>query len=202
MDGKRKGKLIYIFVGVPICLAELMAYCGCRMFIDILAHIYLIGGLIVAVGTGLYCFYWKHFPLKPGESEDEISPEDSWKSFVISTRDNRFKQLINMDIYVLTGLVGFIVFCTPLLPDTAKLKMLPIMISGVLLFSFLLFTHGCATWAYVREVKKCPSVRFSREEGVWLLEVTDEILHRLIQADVLGLFILGILIGRLFNLRY
>jgi len=59
-----------------------------------------------------------------------------------------------------------------------------------------------ASWAYTREVKKCPSARFSKEAGVWLLEVTDEILHRLIQADVLGLFILGILIGRLFNLRY
>ena len=106
-----------------------------------------------------------------------------------------------MDIYVTTGLIGLIVFCTTLLPDAAKLKM-PIVLAGVFIFFFLLFTHGWATWAYVREVKKCPSVRFSREEGVWLLEVTDEILHRLIQADVLGLFILVILIGRLFNLRY
>ena len=73
---------------------------------------------------------------------------------------------------------------------------------GLFIFFFLALNHGWATWAYTREVKKCPSVRFSKEEGAWLLEVTDEILHRLIQADAIGLFVLLALMGLLFSLRY
>lgn len=211
MDGKRKGCILVL---ASLVLLAASSYEAWKFFksddwaliwgvgrSSIMIFIIMILILAVVILTGLCYFHLKPFFLKPGESEDEISPEDSWKSFVISTRDNRFKQLINMDIYVLTGLIGLIVFCTTLLPDAAKLKM-PIVLAGVIIFSFLFFTHWWASWAYTREVKKCPSARFSREEGVWLLEVTDEILHRLIQADAIGLFVLLALMGLLFSLRY
>ena len=194
---KRGLGLILIVVSLLMIVAILAKP---NWLINVLACILWIGGILIAGLTGFYCFLFelKPLPLKPSDSGDKISPEDSWKSFVISTRDSRFKQLINMDIYVITGVIGLIVFCTTLLPmpDAAKLKVVPIIILGALVFIFLPFTHVCATWAYVREVKKCPSVRFSREEGVWLLEVTDEIIHRLILADLLGFFILGALIVR------
>jgi len=109
MDGKHKGKLIYIFVGVPICLAlaELMAYCGCRMFIDILARIYLIGGLIVAVGTGPYCFLFKSFPSKPMGSEDKASIQD-WGMSILTILESRRNWLIVFDVAVGGAAVNYL----------------------------------------------------------------------------------------------
>lgn len=208
-----------------------------RNFIDVLTCIYWAEGFLVVLVFGPYYFNWfnyfnlKSFPLKPSklkfsESKDEIFPEDSWRSFVISTRDNRFKQLINMDIYAVTGIIGWMIFATQNLDDNAQsqpsligrivfcVKSLfmsneavkrkgSIVLAGLLVSSFFFLTHFCASLAYIEEVvKKCPSVRFSKEEGIWLLEVTDEILHRLILADLLGFFIFGALIVRIFSLRY
>ena len=201
-----------------------------RNFIDVLTCIHWAEGFLVVPVFGPYYFNLKSFPLKPSklkfsESKDEIFPEDSWRSFVISTRDNRFKQLINMDIYAVTGIIGWMIFATQNLDDNAQsqpsligrivfcVKSLfmsneavkrkgSIVLAGFLVSSFFFLTHFCASLAYIEEVKKCPSVRFSKEEGAWLLEVTDEIIHRLILADLLGFFILGALIVRIFSLHY
>ena len=114
--------------------------------------------------------------------------------------ETRRSWLIGFDVAIGTFAASYL----KLFMDKRKIENLnqELAFLGLFIFFFLAFNHGWASWAYVREVKKCPSVRFSREEGVWLLEVTNEILHRLIQADVLGLSILVILIGSLFNLRY
>lgn len=201
MDGKRKGMLIYIVVVVPICLAELMAYCGCRVFIDILAFLYLIGGLFVTVGTGGYYFLYKPFPSKSDVSVEETPSKDScWVASVLSILETRRNWFVGFNIAVWTLTAKYL----GLFIDGTRVKELNqgLVFLGFFVLVLLAFNHGLASWAYTREVKKCPSARFSREEGVWLLEVTDEILHRLLQADVLGLFILVIVIGHLFSLHY
>lgn len=201
MDGKRKGMLIYIVVVVPICLAELIAYCGCRVFIDILAFLYLIGGLFVTVGTGGYYFLYKPFPSKSDVSVEETPSKDScWVASVLSILETRRNWFVGFNIAVWTLTAKYL----GLFIDGTRVKELNqgLVFLGFFVLVLLAFNHGLASWAYTWEVKKCPSVRFSREEGVWLLEVTDEILHRLIQADAIGLFVLLALMGLLFSLRY
>ena len=201
MDEKRKGKLIYIVVVVPICLAELMAYCGCRVFIDILAFLYLIGGLFVTVGTGGYYFLYKPFPSKSDVSVEETPSKDScWVASVLSILETRRNWFVGFSIAVWTLTAKYL----GLFIDGTRVKELNqgLVFLGFFVLVLLAFNHGLASWAYTREVKKCPSVRFSKEEGAWLLEVTDEILHRLIQADAIGLFVLLALMGLLFSLHY
>ena len=103
MDEKRKGKLIYIVVVVPICLAELMAYCGCRVFIDILAYTYLIGGFSIALGTGLYCFYWK-FKLR--RSKKQYSPLQTEKRSRVNSSKESIKRISGTYSYVV-DCIGF-----------------------------------------------------------------------------------------------
>lgn len=197
MDGKRK------WLGL-ICIAVLLldisaALTRQKCLIDLLAYIYLIVGFLVVIGTGLYYFHCKPFPSKPIGSGDKTSIQ-AWGTSILTILETRRSWLIGFDVAIGTFAASYL----KLFMDKRKIKNLnqELAFLGLFIFFFLAFNHGWASWAYVREVKKCPSVCFSREEGVWLLEVTDEILHRLILADVLGLFILVIVIGHLFSLRY
>ena len=164
-----------------------------------LAHSHLWGGLLIAIVTGPYCFLFKSFPSKPIGSRDKASIQD-WGTSILTILEYRRTWLIVFDVAVGGAAANYL----SLFWDKRKIESLntELALLGLLVLFFLVLNHGFATWAYTREVKKCPSARFSREEGVWLLEVTDEILHRLLQADVLGLFILVIVIGHLFSLRY
>lgn len=223
MDGKRIGKLvcrymcrcicrlfnilntfklrILVSILVSILLMHLMTYCGCRVFIDILAFLYLIGGLFVTVGTGGYYFLYKPFPSKSDVSVEETPSKDScWVASVLSILETRRNWFVGFNIAVWTLTAKYL----GLFIDGTRVKELNqgLVFLGFFVLVLLAFNHGLASWAYTREVKKCPSARFSKEEGVWLLEVTDEILHRLIQADAIGLFVLLALMELLFSLRY
>lgn len=229
MDGKRKWLWLILIAALLLHISAELTKQKC--LIDLLAHIYLGAGLIVALGTGWYYFHehssrsdisgeetpskgsritlvlsildyflCKPFPSKPDVSEDESKLKNFWNKSVLSILETRRNWLFGSDV----AIGAFVLNYLNLFIDKRKIENLnkELAFLGFFVLILLLFNHGLASWAYVREVKKCPSVRFSREEGVWLLEVTNEILHRLIQADVLGLSILVILIGSLFNLRY
>jgi hypothetical protein len=171
------------------------------VFIDILAFLYLIGGLFVTVGTGGYYFLYKPFPSKSDVSVEETPSKDScWVASVLSILETRRNWFVGFNIAVWTLTAKYL----GLFIDGTRVKELNqgLVFLGFFVLVLLAFNHGLASWAYTREVKKCPSARFSKEEGVWLLEVTDEILHRLIQADAIGLFVLLALMELLFSLRY
>ncbi len=173
---------------------------GDNMMVDILACVLLSGVLFVVALVGGWYFYLKPFPLRPDGSREERPAEDSWMLSVTSIVDNRCKQLMSMSISVAKGFAGFLAIFLFVGNKMEKVNM-KLALAGVFTFLFLLFTHGWALFAYTRECKRC-SVVLSKEAGIWLLEVTDEARRRLIQADILGLFILWILLGYLFNLRY
>ena len=193
---KRGLGLILIVVSLLMIVAILAKP---NWLINVLAHILLWGGLFVVIVTGWYYFHCKPFPSKPIESGDKTSIQ-AWGTSILTILETRRSWLIGFDVAIGTFAASYL----KLFMDKRKIKNLnqELAFLGLFIFFFLAFNHGWASWAYVREVKKCPSARFSKEEGVWLLEVTDEVLHRLIRVDVLGLFILVIVIGHLFSLHY
>lgn len=119
---------------------------------------------------------------------------------VTSIVDDRYKQLMSMSISVVKGFSSFLAIFLFVGNKIEKVNM-ELALSGVFTFLFLVFTHGWALFAYTQEIKRCSTV-LSKEDGIWLLKVTDEALHRLVQSDVLGLFVLWVLLGCLFILRY
>lgn len=188
---KRGLGLILIVVSLLMIVAILAKP---NWLINVLAYILLCGGLLIVIGTGLYYFHCKPFPSKPIGSGDKTSIQD-WGTSILTILESRRNWLFGSNVAIGTFAANYLKFFI-VIPN----KELALL--GFFIFFSLVFNNGWASWAYMREVKKCPSARFSKEEGVWLLEVTDEILHRLIQADVLGLLILVLLMGCLFNLRY
>lgn len=213
MDGKRKGCILVL---ASLLLLAASSYEAWKFFksddwaliwgvgrSSIMIFIIMILILAVVILTGLCYFHLKPFPLKPIGYGDKASKQDQdqdWDTSILSILETRRSWLIGFDVAIGTFAASYL----KLFMDKRKIENLnqELAFLGLFIFFFLAFNHGLASWAYTREVKKCPSARFSREEGVWLLEVTDEILHRLIQADAIGLFVLLALMGLLFSLRY